>query len=1028
MARQPWVAQIRNARTPAEQIATLRILKNEIVGHPLKKEQAVHQGVLDPVIRLTFNKSSSRQDGKGHDHSFASRSLSEEEMVRLQGLQVLASIALGGPPFLAPLQSALPLPAIYSNLCPSSNPSQLVLASLRALSNLADASALASNPHVLSINTLADGLFSRQHLASLCRILSQTSASSTVQTQISLAASLISRLCRDERHQQGLANTGVLDALATKLASFVAAEGLVLPGADILAQRDGLFEHFPQAAPSNSNMSVILEAIAVIIVDSKFRASQLLYSPSILAIFPVSQSTDFVPATNTRAAWNAFNASSLSARQAQLNAVDYLLPVVPHHQLKSSSAQTSAFPPLGTSNSSQNLALNGRSSTSKYSSASIPSWNDVTSMDTSMDIQDTAMGEAEEPESPLIAYLIFILRSRVGLERLMAASVLTVLYRAGLTNKTRETAIGLLVVPVLVTMLDESPITSKGKDVIADEEAVTSDRAIKERAPAILAMLITDSEYLQKAAFDAGVISKLSKMLKVSYDPVAESTSSRSWSPHTVEDGDNIDVQQPRLGGNKGQLPLLVHKIKVREATLKAIAALVPFKDEFRKAIVDQGMMPYIVESMSPNPGKPSPKSNDKSEKATNGSIESETKQGYGTNPFSVLVAACGAVRALSRSVSVLRTTLIDHGVAQPVFRLLQHPDIEVQIAATATVCNLLTDVSPMREPISEAGVLKILCEHARSNNAKLRLNALWALKHFVHGVGNDMKRLCLEELGQGWLVQLICDDTEDEALSLSRGNIERDHSPSDEMDEDVEMDQFEEQVNIAFGNSFGRSTISRPSSSRSKSIQQAELRLAALREAETNPSRKARKDDIAVQEQGLDFIRNLIGGAGQGGTAETTEMIDFLFNALGQDRFFEILASKLKPKIINPYNRSSPNTERKIAPPQAEIIIAVGYILVHMAASVPRHRQLVIAQTDLLKLLVPQFNHTSNEVRVALCWLVTNLTWMDDQNDGQACSQRANELKKLGFLSKLEMLEQDPELNVRERAKSALWQIKQSY
>jgi hypothetical protein len=310
--------------------------------------------------------------------------------------------------------------------------------------------------------------------------------------------------------------------------------------------------------------------------------------------------------------------------------------------------------------------------------------------------------------------------------------------------------------------------------------------------------------------------------------------------------------------------------------------------------------------------------------------------------------------------------------------------------------------------------------------NAKLRLNAVWALKHFVHGVSNDMKRQCLDELGQGWLVQLICDDTEDEAL-LSLKNKTEKAAVVEEMDKDVEMDQFEEQIDTALG--LGRPSSSRPSSSRSKSIQLAELRLAALRDAETNPARKARKDDIAVQEQGLDFIRNLIGGAGQGGTSETTEMIDFLFTALGQDRVFEILASKLRSKVINPFNRrSSTSAETRVIPPQSEIIIAVGYILVHMAASVPRHRQLVIAQTELLKLLVPQFNHPNIEVRLALCWLVTNLTWMDDANDGQACSQRANELKKMGFLTKLEMLEQDPELNVRERAKSAIWQMKQNY
>lgn len=315
--------------------------------------------------------------------------------------------------------------------------------------------------------------------------------------------------------------------------------------------------------------------------------------------------------------------------------------------------------------------------------------------------------------------------------------------------------------------------------------------------------------------------------------------------------------------------------------------------------------------------------------------------------------------------------------------------------------------------------------------NAKLRLNAVWALKHFVHSVPNEEKVKCLDELGQGWLVQLICDDTEDEALFSSKGKGDnKSHSETvDGLDEDVEMDNFEDNMSPGLGSSFGRPSVSRPSSSRSKSIQQAELRLAALREAETNPAKRARKDDIAVQEQGLDFIRNLIGGAGQGSTAETTEMIDFLFNALGQDRVFEILASKLRPKVIHPFSRrGSSTTETRVVPPQSEIITAVGYILVHMAASIPRHRQLVIAQTELLKLLVPQFSHESYDVRLALCWLVTNLTWMDDASDAQACAHRANELKRLGFLAKLEMLEHDPELNVRERSKSAAWQMKQKY
>ncbi|KAH8820459.1 armadillo-type protein [Xylogone sp. PMI_703] len=1026
MTNQEWLQQLRSSRSPIEQIAALRAIKNEIIGHSVKKEAVVSLGVLDSIARISCSRTNNRENGKTHGHTFASRSLTEEESVRLQGLHIIASIALGGPSFIAALHSASVVPTILSNLCPSNNPPLVVLAALRALSNLADSLALASSTHPLNTNSLADTVFIRQHLQSLCHILSQTSYSSTVQSQINTAASLIGKLCREERHQQGLANSGVLDALASRLASFVVAEGLVIPGADILAQKDGLQEYFPAPAPKSANLAAILQAIAVIIEDSKLRASQLLYSPPILAIFPLSLPDELIPLYGTRSTWNSFNSASVSSRQSQLNAVDFLLPLIPLHQLKNSTVQATAFPPLGSSGSREHLPLNSRSGANNSDTSIIPSWGSPLGFEVSTKPHASSLPDTEEPESPLISYLIYIIRSRAGIERLMAASVLTILYRAGLTHKSRDTAITLLVVPLLVHILDDDlGSQSTTRDNYDDTEATAIDWTIKERAPAILAMLITDSEYLQKAAFEANAVSKLSKMLKVSYDPVPEAANLQSWSPQGDDESEPMGLKQPSQPDSRGQSPLLLHKICVRESTLKAIAALVPFQDEYRKAVVEQGVIPYIVESMSASPRKPTPKLGERTEKELNGSRDQDTKTaGYGVNPVSVMVAACGAIRALSRSVSILRTTLIDNGVAMPVFRLLRHPDIEVQIAATATVCNLVTDVSPMREVITEAGVLKILCEHAHSMNAKLRLNALWALKHFVHAVGNDMKRMCLEELGQGWLVQLISDDTEGNSdKAVDEGTIES-------MDVDMDMDRVEDSSRSTNAEFSGHPGLSRSSSIQSKSIQQAESRLAALREAELNPARKARKDDIAVQEQGLDFIRNLIGGAGQGGTSGPAEMIDFLFNTLGQDRVFQILTNKLRPKPVNPFGRrGTVGTETRILPPQSEIITAVGYILVHMAASEPRHRQLIIAQTELLTLLVPQFNHPNIEVRLALCWLVTNLTWMDDASDGPACAARAHELRKLGFLTKLEILEQeDPELNVRERAKSALWQMKKGY
>lgn len=234
--------------------------------------------------------------------------------------------------------------------------------------------------------------------------------------------------------------------------------------------------------------------------------------------------------------------------------------------------------------------------------------------------------------------------------------------------------------------------------------------------------------------------------------------------------------------------------------------------------------------------------------------------------------------------------------------------------------------------------------------------------------------------------------------------------------------------------NSFYKTTLNPPKSN-IRILQLAESRLDELKEGEQNPFRKARQDDLAIQEQGLGFIRNLIGSAHSSNSldssiSDTTEMIDFLLNTLGQDRLFAILASKLKPKVLHPSSRrGTGGSEARVLPPQSKIIEAVIYILVHIAASVPRHRQLVIAQKDLLTQLAKLFHSQDREVRAALCQLISNLTWQDDMSDASACSQRTAELGRLGFLKKLETLGQsDDELDVRERAKSALWQMKHSH
>lgn len=347
-----------------------------------------------------------------------------------------------------------------------------------------------------------------------------------------------------------------------------------------------------------------------------------------------------------------------------------------------------------------------------------------------------------------------------------------------------------------------------------------------------------------------------------------------------------------------------------------------------------------------------------------------------------------------------------------------------------------------------EGGALKTLCEQAHSVNAKLRLNSMWALKNIIAGASNSSKMACLDQLGSSWLKQIVFNDAEPSSPSTTSRFGDRDDgcstpikmSTPNAVGEQVDLlnaIQGDSRATSQDLNENGEEDLKMSDSMGAlNKIDRVKKRQiwASQTNGESSPgisvgetaaqyhSHRALSDELAIQREGLEFIRNLTCGE------QSPDMIDHLFRELGPDKVFEMLATKLRPRILNAFTRDRRSSENGIRQIQShtEILISTCFIVVHLASGNPRHRQLLVSQTDLMRLLLPLFSHSCREIRVCLCWIIINLTWVEDNADKANAKSRARELAKLGFAEKLDALEKDESLDCRERAKNARDQMKQ--
>lgn len=320
-----------------------------------------------------------------------------------------------------------------------------------------------------------------------------------------------------------------------------------------------------------------------------------------------------------------------------------------------------------------------------------------------------------------------------------------------------------------------------------------------------------------------------------------------------------------------------------------------------------------------------------------------------------------------------------------------------------------------------DSGIIDTLAEHAHSSNKDLAYNSLWALKHLVNSPSDADKMRAFEKVNPAWILQACkgrhSSETQqmDTALTVSQEPIDTIRSEDyasmaadEEMTEEGRNDDDELMIDT--------NERYRPVN-HGLSATEIAARLRAIKQAESNETKRAEMITTRIQIQALDFVRNLISEP----VPSQYDMVDHLISAIGKEQLFEMLERNFRPTATK--DKSLPGQQRinitDYAP--SDVIISTLFILIHIANGRTSHRDVLISQTSLLATIVPLFAHPDTRIRVGCCWLIHNLTWQQDGDDATDNRARVNGLRALGIEEAIRRLAKEPDGDVRERAKQVL-------
>ncbi|KAG0358941.1 hypothetical protein BGZ54_010209 [Gamsiella multidivaricata] len=150
---------------------------------------------------------------------------------------------------------------------------------------------------------------------------------------------------------------------------------------------------------------------------------------------------------------------------------------------------------------------------------------------------------------------------------------------------------------------------------------------------------------------------------------------------------------------------------------------------------------------------------------------------------------------------------------------------------------------------------------------------------------------------------------------------------------------------------------------------------------------------ELPIQEQALNLVRNL--------ACKREQDIDQVFSGLGNGRLLGII-------------------EDKLTWDDQRLLEHALYVLVNIATGSEYHKQSIMKRPGILRSVLGLMSHESPAIRIATIWVIINLTWPDEKI-ASGVHERVAMLRSLGIEDRLQSLNSDHDLDVRDRVKTAL-------